>query len=204
MNERMMETMAGSKTHAGRATSTLIAGLLLAGVVSHPAVARDADLSDVAGFWVYEFTCTDPAGNTYGPPVGVKIEPDGTVYDFIASDAIGDMRRGQWAGFEFQVLFRDIAYPAQLGHQEFGYDNVRLNLEPGGDLFVGRHIYAIDFGSTEWCRCDGVRLYRLPKGEAPALEYTKEAQLRPLVCRNITAPDMGSSPDWGQRLRRRR
>ncbi len=193
--------MKRSRARAGRIASTVTAALLLASVFSPAGVAQDADLSDIAGFWVYEFTCTDPNGDTFGPPIAVEIEADGTVFGFVVGETIGDMRRGQWAGFAFQVTFRDDAYPVQLGSQEFGYDNVRLNLEPGGDLFVGRHIFAPDLGSVKWCRCNGVRLYRLPEGEAPPLEYSAAADLRPLVCRNIAPPDMGSQPERDPRRR---
>ncbi len=175
-----------------RTRTVLIAGLLLAAVAGCAGSDRSADLSGLAGIWVYEFPCVDPEGDPYKPQLRVRIEPDGEIFDFIANEIVGDFRRGEWAGYEYQVTFRDAAYPVDLGELQFDYDNVRFNLEPDGDLFVGRHVYSTNLGSLDWCACDGVRLHRLPEGSDASTEISPTTEERPLVCRNITRPGGGN------------
>ncbi len=175
-----------------RTPAVLIAGLLLAAVAGCAGSDRSADLSGLAGTWVYEFPCVDPEGELYQPQLRVEIRPNGEIFDFIANEIVGDFRRGVWAVFEYQVTFRDAAYPTNLGDIEFGYDNVRFNLEPGGDLFIGRHVYSKTLGSLDWCACDRVRLYRLPEGAEIPEGLSPGVEERPLVCRNISRPSGGN------------
>ena len=178
-----------SAGYGGPAAAVLAACLVTAPDLPHSATAQNADLSALAGRWVYEFTCVDLDDQPYATPIMVKIEPNGEIFEFEANAVIGDMERGNWAGFEFQVTFRDNQYPVQLGDRQFGYDNVRFNLEPGGDLFVGRHVFAEDFGSLRWCGCDGVRLRRMPAGQEPPTTFSPDAEMRPIKCRDLPIPD---------------
>ena len=155
---------------------------------SYQAAAQDPDLSTLAGRWVYEFTCVDPDDQPYAKPMLFRIEPDGQVFDFAANDIIGDIERGDWAGYAFQVSFRENQYPVQLGDRQFGYDNVRFNRAPNGDVLIGHHVFSDSLGSVRWCYCDGTRLYRLPDGAGEPKDFSPETKLRPFACRELPPP----------------
>ena len=167
----------------------LVGAMLILGPIATGSADENADVSEFAGLWVYELVCVDPNGDPYTKPILIRLRPNGEIFESEANQVIGDMERGNWAGYEFQVTFREDQYPVQLGDREFGYDNVRLNIERDGELFVGHHVFAEDFGSLRWCDCDGVRLRRLPAGQDPPEKFSPDAEMRPIRCRNLPIPD---------------
>ncbi len=166
----------------------LAGAMLMVTSTSARSADQNTEFSELAGRWVYEFTCVDPDNQPYAKPMLFRIEPSGEVFEFEANEVIGDMVRGSWAGYEFQVTFREDQYPVQLGDRQFGYDNVRFNRAPVGDVLIGHHAFSDNIGSIRWCYCDGTRLYRLPDGASEPTEFSPETKLQPFVCRELPPP----------------